>query len=94
MIEKFASGVRVSIVAQPKSSKNEVIGPFNGAVKIKITAPPIEGRANDAIIEFLSELLGIAKKKIHLYRGDTSKNKIFQIEDVEMEFVKEKLKIK
>lgn len=92
MIEQKATGVSITVVAQPKSSKNEVVGPFNGAIKIKIMAPPIEGRANEAIIEFLSELFRIPKRQIHLEKGDTSKHKRFLIEGITLELAKEKLK--
>ncbi len=93
MIEQTPHGIRITVFAQPKAAKNEVIGPHNGAVKIKITAPPIEGRANEAIIEFLSELFKIPKRSIQLYRGGTSRNKIFELEGVTVEEARAVLKV-
>lgn len=93
MIEQTPHGIRITVFAQPKASKNEVIGPHNGAVKIKITAPPIEGRANEAIIEFLSELFNIPKRSIQLYRGNSSRNKVFELEGVTPEQARTLLKI-
>lgn len=93
MIEQTPHGIRITVFAQPKASKNEVIGPHNGAIKIKITAPPIEGRANEAIIEFFSDLFKIPKRNIQLYRGGTSRNKIFQLEGVTLEEARAVLKL-
>lgn len=75
MIESITGGVRVHLFIQPKSSKNEVVGPHNGEIKIKITAPPIDGRANEGLIEFLSDYFDIPKRNVLLVKGDTGRHK-------------------
>lgn len=75
MIESITGGVRVHLFIQPKSSKNEVVGPHNGEIKIKITAPPIDGRANEGLIEFLSDYFDIPKRSVLLVKGDTGRHK-------------------
>ena len=47
----------LKIYLQPKSSKNEIVGPYRDGIKIKVTAPPVEGKANDALIRFLAKEL-------------------------------------
>ncbi len=93
MIDETADGLILTIVAQPKSSKNEVIGPYNGAIKIKIMAPPMEGRANEALVEFLSEILDIPRKNISLIKGKTSKYKRFHIVGCDKEILKQKMRV-
>ncbi|NLD35575.1 MAG: YggU family protein [Desulfatiglans sp.] len=66
----------------PKSSRNEIMGLEEGIVKIKVTAPPVEGMANKAVIELISKELKIPKKDIEIVSGDKSKNKRIRIHGV------------
>lgn len=81
--------MKLLIHTQPGSSKNEIVG-FYGEpqrIKIKVKARPIEGEANAEVITFLSKLLGIAKSKIEIEKGHTSRQKDLRIdlpEDVVM----------
>lgn len=70
----------LKIHLQPGAKKNEIVGMHGDAVKIKIKAPPVEGKANEALIEFLSETLGVARSKIEIVRGHTSRQKLVSIE--------------
>lgn len=73
------SGVRIGIKVQPRSSRNQVVGEQGGALKIKLTAPPVEGEANAALIEYLAAFLDISRKDIRLIKGETSRLKIVEI---------------
>ncbi|MEK7625498.1 MAG: DUF167 domain-containing protein [Patescibacteria group bacterium] len=65
----------------PRSSRNEVMGEMaDGTLKVKLTAAPVDGKANDALIDLLSEYFQVAKSKIKIVRGGTSKNKTIEIE--------------
>ncbi len=66
----------------PKSSRNEIIGLEGGIVKIKVTAPPVEGMANRAVIELISKKLKVPKKDIEIISGDKSKNKRIRVHGV------------
>ena len=68
----------VHIEISPNASKNEIV-PFNDSVKIKITAQPIENKANKALVEYLSKLFKIPKTNIEILKGDTSKEKTILI---------------
>ncbi|MGE5085513.1 MAG: DUF167 domain-containing protein [Bacillota bacterium] len=93
MIEELKGGVRLHLFIQPKSSKNEIVGPHNGMLKVKITAPPVDGEANQALIEFLSKLLKIPKREITIIKGETGRQKTVDIAGVDFKSTKEKLKI-
>lgn len=93
MIESVRGGVRLHLFIQPKSSKNEVVGPHNGELKIKITAPPIDGRANEGLIEFLSDLFEVPKRNIQLIKGDSGRHKTVDVLDIDLEMAKKILQI-
>lgn len=65
----------------PRSSKNEIIGTMSGGtLKIKLKAPPVDGKANEALIKFLSEVYDVPKSKIKIIKGLTSRNKMVGID--------------
>lgn len=75
----------------PNAKANEVAGKEGGAWKIKISAPPVEGRANQALTRFLAETLDVAPSLIEIVKGGTSKNKTIKIPMSEVE-VEERFK--
>lgn len=92
MIEEISGGVRLHLFIQPKASKNEVIGPHNGEIKIKITSPPVDGEANAGLIEFLSKLFKIPKRDIKLTKGETNRHKVVELVGISLEKAQELLK--
>lgn len=74
----------VTLKIVPNSSRNEIVKE-DDYIKIKITAPPVENKANKVLVEFLAKKLGIAKSKIKIIRGETSKLKTLSIEDFDEE---------
>ena len=69
----------VKIYLQPKASKNEIVGPYRDGIKVKVTAPPIEGKANDTLIRFLAKELGISPSSIEIIKGHHSHEKTLRI---------------
>lgn len=74
-LSEVEGGLRLSLYVQPNAPKSAVVGEFNGALKIKIKALPIEGRANEEIVAFLSRHLGLSKSQIQILKGETSRHK-------------------
>jgi uncharacterized protein (TIGR00251 family) len=72
--------IKVKII--PGSSKNKMVGVHNDAIKITITTPPVEGKANKECIVYLSKYFDIAKSKIEIISGKSSKNKLIKIYDI------------
>lgn len=74
--------MKIKIKVLPRSSKNEVVGKMaDGVLKIKLTAPPVDGKANESLIELLSKYFEKPKNKIKIATGATSKNKTIEITD-------------
>ena len=81
-IKETEQGVRLRIHVIPQSQKSEVVGIQDDALKVKIAAPPVEGRANAACIRFLSDILGVRKNQISIVSGHKSRDKIVAIEGI------------
>ena len=69
----------LKVYIQPRSSKNEVVGPFRDGIKIKVTASPVEGKANQALIRFLAKELSVAPSCIEILKGHHSREKTVRI---------------
>jgi len=81
----------LKVYLQPKSSKNEMVGPYRDGIKVKVTAPPIEGKANEALIRFLAKEFRISPSCIEIIRGHRSREKTLRISGVarqELDFKK------
>ena len=79
IITKMSDGVRFSVKVIPGSSKCELTGIIDNSLKIKLNVPPIEGKANEKCIKFLSKLLGVPKTSITIISGEKSRNKVLLI---------------
>ena len=66
----------------PRSSRNEIIGFRDGVVSVKLTAPPVEGAANRACVEFLADQLRLRKSQITLVAGEKSRDKLFEVSGI------------
>ena len=67
----------------PNSSKTEIVGEYEGALKIKIAAPPVDGAANAELIKVLAKKLSVTKSAIEIIAGQSSKNKQVKIHNIE-----------
>ena len=81
-VKSSDSGVRFAVHLQPRSSRNEIGGVQGSALRIRVTAPPVEGAANAALVELLSEALGVAKRSVTIARGVSSRTKIVEVAGV------------
>jgi len=78
-IKESADGILLSIKLQPRSSANQIVGQHGELLKIKITAPPVDSAANEALVAFLAKRLDVPKGNIELVRGQTSRQKTILI---------------
>jgi len=72
-------GASFAVRVQPRARRNAIIGEIGGALKIALTAPATEGRANAACIEFLAEFLKVPRSSVTITAGETSRNKVIRI---------------
>jgi uncharacterized protein (TIGR00251 family) len=69
----------LDVHVQPRAAKNEVVGFHGRQLKIRISAPPVEGKANRHLIAFLAEMFGVARRDVILLAGENSRDKRFKI---------------
>jgi len=82
-----ADGVRFSVRLQPRASRNEIVGLHGASLKVRVTAPPVEGLANDALIDFLSAELKISRRNLCIVSGHSSRTKIVEVSGVDLQSV-------
>lgn len=71
---------RLRIAAQPAAPRSEVVGEHDGCLKLRVAAPPIEGRANDEIVRFLAERFSVPKRSVRLVSGAGARRKRFALD--------------
>ncbi len=90
-IAEADGGVTFAVRVVPRSSRNQIVGVEGGALKIKLTAPPVEGAANAALIEFIADWLGVRRSAVSIVGGDKARNKRVRVSGVRREQVLIKL---
>lgn len=74
---------------QPRASTNEIVGKYGDALKVRLTAPPVDSAANDALIALLAELLGVSRQEVRIVAGASSRAKVVEVAGVSQEQVEE-----
>ena len=74
--------VTLSVRIQPRASKNELVAMEGGGFKIRLTAPPVDGAANEALVKYLAVVLSVPKSHIEIVSGHTSRDKILRINGI------------
>jgi uncharacterized protein (TIGR00251 family) len=78
----LSSSVRINVYVQPRAARTVVAGEHDGAIKIRLAAPPVDGAANAALVEFIAERLDIARSRVRVAAGHTSRRKVIEIDGV------------
>ena len=91
-VKDTPSGATFAVRLHPRAKKDAITGTLGDALKISLTAPPIEGRANLACIEFLADLLKLPRSSITIAAGQTSRNKLIRISGVSAADVETRLR--
>lgn len=73
------AGVRFTLHVQPKARRTEIVGAHGTALKIRVQAPPVEGAANAAVVEFLAEVLGVPRRNVEIVSGAGSRTKTVEV---------------
>jgi uncharacterized protein (TIGR00251 family) len=90
-LHESARGISFAVKVQPRARKNAIMGVVGDALKLALTAPPIEGRANQAVIEFFVELFEIPRVSVTIASGATNRNKVVRITGMTKQAVAERL---
>ena len=75
-------GAELDVLVQPRASRTRVVGEHDGRLKIQVAAPPVEGEANAALVEFLAGALGVRRSDVAIARGDTGRRKTVRVAGV------------
>ena len=81
-VEELPGAVRFAVRVQPRANRDTVDGEWQGALKVRLTAPPVEGEANEALSEFLAGLLKIPKSAVRILSGERSRIKRLELRGV------------
>jgi uncharacterized protein (TIGR00251 family) len=86
-IREGPGGARFAVRVQPRASRSEILGVQGDALRVRLTAAPVEGAANAALVELLADRLSLPRGQIHIVAGATSRNKIVGVVGVSAEAV-------
>lgn len=78
-LREEAGALVLTVHVQPGARRSEVAGVHGDAIKVRLAAPPIEGRANDELVRFLAQAFGVAQRQVAIVRGETSRGKVVRI---------------
>jgi uncharacterized protein len=81
-IAATATGIRIRVQVQPRAGNDEVVGVHGEAVKIRVAAPPVDGAANEALVRFLAEQLGVPRRAVRIASGGSGRRKVVEVEGV------------
>lgn len=90
-LESRPGGVRLRVRVQPRASRSDIDGVRDGVLRIRLTSPPVDGAANDALIELLADVLDVAKRSVHIVTGATSRTKVIDVDGLDRDRVRERL---
>lgn len=85
LIQAHAEGATLALRVQPKAKRNAVLGEQAGALKVGVTAPPEDGRANEAVLALLREVFDLSRSQVVLLSGQTNRNKVVLVRGVTAE---------
>ena len=80
--ESSTATTTLSVRIQPRASRNEVVSMEEGGFKIRLTAPPVDGAANEALVRFLAERLSVSQSQIEIVAGHTGRQKLIRIKGI------------
>ena len=83
VVTERAGAMRFAVHVQPRAARTELAGVHDGALKVRVNAPPVDGAANDAVIAMLATLLGVRRRVVRIISGVTSRTKIIEVNGVE-----------
>jgi uncharacterized protein (TIGR00251 family) len=92
-IHETAQGVTFAVKVQPRARRNAIVGELGDALKVALTAPPVDGKANEACIEFFADALNLARSSITIAAGQTSRNKVIRVTGIPAAELRKRLEL-
>jgi uncharacterized protein (TIGR00251 family) len=92
-IQDSPNGATFAVKVHPRAKKNGITGEVGDALKVALTAPPVDGKANEACIEFLAKLLKVPRSSVTIASGQASRNKVIRVAGLSEEEIRKRLNI-
>ena len=90
-VQETAKGTTFAVKVHPRARKNAITGTVGDAVKLALTAPPVDGKANQAVIEFFADLFEIPRSSVTIASGETNRLKVVRVSGISAENVSQRL---
>jgi uncharacterized protein len=90
-LQESGGGVTFAVRIHPRANKNAIAGELGDALKLSLTAPPVDGRANAACIEFFAKLLKVSRSSVTIASGQTSRHKVIRVSGLSAEAVRRRI---
>jgi len=87
-LREVPGGVVLEVLVQPRASRTRVVGEHDGRLKVQLAAPPVDGEANAALVDFLAGELGARRSDVTIERGDTGRRKTVRVAGVTAQAVR------
>jgi uncharacterized protein (TIGR00251 family) len=91
-LRESRDGILLEVYVQPKASRNEIVGIHDERLRIRLTAPPVEGEANKECVRFLAKMFGLPKSKLDIVQGHKSRQKTILIHELPLKTLQNILK--
>jgi len=92
-VENSPNGATFAVKVHPRAKKNAITGEIGGALKLSLTAPPVDGKANGACVEFFAKLLKVPRSSVTIAAGQSSRNKVISVAGLSADEVRQRLKV-
>lgn len=91
-LSQTKAGIRIAVQVSPNARKSEIVSGDGDALRVKLQAPPVDGKANDALVQFLAKKLRIPRKQVTITHGQTNRRKLLEImTDMTLEDIEKRL---
>ena len=90
-LRETAAGVSFAVRVQPRARRTAIVGVLGDVLKVAVAAPPVEGKANEALVRFFAELFGVGRSAVEITSGEASRNKVVRVDGVSLELVQSRL---
>ncbi|HET7565355.1 MAG TPA: DUF167 domain-containing protein [Gemmatimonadaceae bacterium] len=90
-VQDRTGGVRFRVRVQPRASRSDIDGVRDGVLRVRLMNPPVDGAANEALVELLADTLDVAKRSVHIVAGATSRTKVIDVDGLDRDRVRERL---
>jgi uncharacterized protein (TIGR00251 family) len=92
-VQQTGDGISFAVKIHPRAKKNAITGELGDTLKVSLTAPPVEGRANEACIEFFANLLKVPRSSVTIASGQKSRRKVIRVAGLSAEEVRKRIRM-